>query len=112
MFQVMGESHTGKTLVLRKGFASEDDALDHPVRLVHWKRIWVEKSPPEEQPDNRSPPFPWNVLWVNGHTYVVDANGKKFAILLGTQARREHVAAILCEMSDNRKMQAGMETRP
>jgi hypothetical protein len=100
MFQVMGESHTGKTLVLRKGFASEDDALDHPVRLAHWNRIWVEKSPPVEQPDNSPPSFPWKVEWVNRHTYVVDASGKKFAILLGTQARREHVAAMLYDLSE------------
>ena len=102
MYQVMGESHTGKTLILRRGFASEDDALDHPVRLAHWKRIWVEKGPPLELPDNSPPPFPWNVLWVNGRSYMIDADGKKFATLLGTQARREHVAGILCDLSEAR----------
>ena len=102
MFQVMGESHTGKTLILRKGFANEDDALDHPVRLAHWKRIWIEKSLPEEQPDNSAPPFPWSVRWAGTLTYMLDANGKVFATLLGTQARREHVVTILCDLSDSR----------
>lgn len=98
----MGESQTGKTLILRKGFASEDDALDHPVRLVHWKRVWVEKSPLEDQPDNNVPPFPWSARWAGTLTYMQDANGKVFATLLGTQVRRDHVVAILCDLSDSK----------
>ncbi len=96
MYQVMGEH------VLRKGFATENDALDHPVRLAHWKKIWVEESPPLEQPDTSSPPFPWAVEWIRGRAYVVDANGKKFATLFGTQARREHVATILYDLSETK----------
>ena len=102
MFQVMGESHTGKTHILRKGFATEDDALDHPVRLTHWKRVWVEEGPLEEQPDHSAPPFPWSVRWAGSLTYMVDANGKVFATLLGTRARRDHVVAILCDLSDSK----------
>ncbi len=102
MFQVMGESHSGKTLTLRKGFASEGDALDHPVRLALWKRIWIEMSPPLEQPDNSPPPFPWSVRWAGSLAYMVGADGKVFATLLGTRARREHVAATLCGLSETK----------
>ena len=100
MYQVMGESHTGKTLTLRKGFASEDEALDHPVRLACWKRVWVDKSPPPEMPDNSPPPFPWSARWAGTLTYMEDANGKVFATLLGTYARREHVVLLLLGLSE------------
>ena len=100
MYQVMGESPSGKTLTLRRGFASEDDALDHPVRLALWKRVWVESTPPSEPPDNSPPPFPWSVRWAGSLAYMVGADGKVFATLLGTHTRREQVAALLCGLSE------------
>ena len=95
MYQVVGESLTGKTHILKKGFATEDAALDHPVQLAHWKRIWVEEAREKEPPNDTPPTFPWAVEWVHGRAYVLDGNGKRIATLLGTQRRREQVAEIL-----------------
>ena len=48
---------------------------------------------------DKPPPFPWNVQWVGGYAYVIDADGRKIASLLGSQKRREHVAAVLCDLA-------------
>lgn len=98
VYRVVAEMHDGGIVTLRKGFASEDDALSHPVRLSHWKRVWVEEDSASVPRGDSPPPFPWSVLWVGGFAYVVDAGGKKIASLLGTQARREYVADILCSL--------------
>ena len=103
MYQVMAETHEGTTHVLRKRFATEDDALNHPVRLARWKRVWVSKSPPSKEPDNSLPLFPWTVEWVGGFAYVLDANGRRIATLLGTPICREHVAGVLYDLSDQER---------
>jgi hypothetical protein len=41
-YAVKAETHQGKVLILRRGFASQEEAEDHPVRMSHWKRVWVE----------------------------------------------------------------------
>ena len=41
-YAVKAETHQGKVLVL-KGFASQEETEDHPVRMSHWKRVWVEQ---------------------------------------------------------------------
>jgi hypothetical protein len=28
--------------VLKRGFASKEEAEDHPIRMSDWKRVWVE----------------------------------------------------------------------
>ncbi len=94
MFEVRAETHDGTILVLRR-FDSREAAEDHPVRLAAWKRVWVEEAPDKPPRDVSSPPLPWQVEWVHGRTYVLDANGKKIASLFGTQERREHTAAII-----------------
>ena len=42
-YAVKAETHQGKVLILRRGFASQEDAEDHPVRMSHWKQVWVEQ---------------------------------------------------------------------
>ena len=42
-YAVKAETHQGKVLVLKRGFASQEEAEDHPVRMSHWKRVWVEQ---------------------------------------------------------------------
>jgi len=93
-FEVKAETHEGSIHVLRR-FATKEAAESHRVRMSHWKRVWIEAGQ-REKPDESFPPKPWNVMWIGGMAYLVDANEKKFASLLGTQARREKVAAYLC----------------
>lgn len=97
-FAVMAETHEGGTFTLRRGFACYDDAADHPVQMSLWKRVWISEVEPAPVKIETPPPFPWNVLWVGGYAYVIDADGRKIASLLGSQKRREHVAEILCSL--------------
>jgi hypothetical protein len=41
-YAVKAENHKGEVQVLRSGFASKDQAEDHPVKMSLWKRVWVE----------------------------------------------------------------------
>ena len=41
-YAVKAETDEGKVLILKRGFASQEEAEDHPVRMSHWKRVWVE----------------------------------------------------------------------
>jgi hypothetical protein len=41
-YAVKAETKEGSVHVLRRGFASADDAEDHPVKVSLWKRVWVE----------------------------------------------------------------------
>ena len=45
-YAVKAETHEGKVLILKRGFASQEEAEDHPVRMSHWKRVWVEAIQP------------------------------------------------------------------
>jgi hypothetical protein len=94
-FNVHAEDHDGDTHVLRHGFPTREAAEDHPVKLSLWRRVWVEEAPPGPPRDTAFPPMPWLVEWLNGMTYVRDAKGKRFAILIGTVEKREKVAALL-----------------
>lgn len=49
-------------------------------------------------PNEAPPPFPWNIEWLGGYAYVVDATGRRIMSLLGTQKQREHVAEIICAL--------------
>jgi hypothetical protein len=48
-YAVKGETHEGKISNLRRGFASEEEAGDHPIQMSLWKRVWVEPID-DEQP--------------------------------------------------------------
>ena len=41
-YVVKAETRDGKIAVLKRGFASKEDAEDHPIRMSDWKRVWVE----------------------------------------------------------------------
>ena len=41
-YAVKAETDEGKILILKRGFASQEDAEDHPVQMSRWKRVWVE----------------------------------------------------------------------
>ena len=69
--------------------------MNHHVRRATWKRTWIEEAPDPPERDVSSPPLPWRVEWVGERAYVLDADGKKIASLLGTQERREHTAKII-----------------
>ena len=43
------------------------------------------------------PRLPWNVLWIGGFCYLVDADSRKIATLFGNQSQREAVAAALID---------------
>jgi hypothetical protein len=56
-YAVKAETHGGKVLILKRGFASQEEAEDHPVRMSHWKRVWVEAiQPPNEDMTNHVRP--------------------------------------------------------
>ena len=97
MYEVCAETHDGDILILRRGFASLEEAEAHPVNKATWKRVWVEMTATVPLRDTSPPPLPWRVEWVGGRAYVLDANGKRIASLLGTQEKREHTAKIIYE---------------
>lgn len=41
-WMIRAETHQGAIIVLRSGFETEDEALDFPVKLKFWARVWVE----------------------------------------------------------------------
>jgi hypothetical protein len=41
-YAVKAETHDGQVKILRRGFASEEEAEDYPVQMSLWKRVWVE----------------------------------------------------------------------
>ena len=96
VFEVRAETHDGLIMVLRR-FGTLEDAEDHPVRLATWKRVWVAEAADKPPRDVSAPPLPWQVEWVNGRTYVLDAKGKRIAVLLGTRERKEHTADLIYE---------------
>lgn len=98
-FAVKAEDKQGYVNTLRRGFASREDAEDHPVQMSLWRRVWVEEIEPKPARVDTLPPFPWSVQWIGGNAYMVGADGRKFGVLLGTQKRRECVAEILCSLT-------------
>jgi hypothetical protein len=97
-FEVRATSKaTGKEFTLRR-FDDQQAAIAHALGadMNAWDDVWVapvQKPPAEFQ----APKFPWAVEWVHGRAYVVDADGRKIASLLGSQQQREFVAAIIYE---------------
>jgi hypothetical protein len=41
-YAVKGETRDGRITILARGFASYEDAEDHPVKMSDWKRVWIE----------------------------------------------------------------------
>ena len=42
-YAVKGENPDGIVVILRRGFASKNEAEDHRVVMSQWKRVWVER---------------------------------------------------------------------
>lgn len=42
-YAVKAETLEGAIVILRRGFASIEDAEEHPVKMVQWRRVWVEQ---------------------------------------------------------------------
>ena len=103
-YAVKAETHEGKVMTLRRGFASEDAAEDHPVQISLWKRVWVEpvpETPPVPAP--ALPPMPWTTDLVDGgyggktnFTYIKDANGRRIMSLLGRPGEKVKMAEFIC----------------
>lgn len=105
----------GRRMTLRR-FVSQDEAVDHAlaVNMDVWDDVFVRPTLAKVKPPEVPPPMPWRVLWADsGHAYVVDADGKKIASLLGSQQRREYFASMLLDMvekaSDAGQRTAGRE---
>ena len=100
-YAVRAETLEGNVRTLRRGFASQEDAEDHPVQMSLWKRVWIE--PIGELPTPKGPPtlppFPWD--WIcaafptnnaTSHIYLTDANGRKIAAIWGREGEKELTA--------------------
>jgi hypothetical protein len=83
-------------MTLRRGFATEDAAEEHPVQMALWKRVWVERIAVATSVKSAPalPPKPWD--WVASgdtdargqfHAYLVDATGRKIAAIWGGEAK-------------------------
>lgn len=95
-FAVMAELKTGEIKVLRY-FPTREAAEDHPVRMTHWKRVWVEPVERQNEIYDTASPLPWNILWSGMAAYIVDANGKKLGALWSSPRRRELNAAMILD---------------
>jgi hypothetical protein len=42
-YAVKAETNEGQVVILRRGFASTEDAEDHRVKLSQWRRVWIEQ---------------------------------------------------------------------
>lgn len=101
-FAVKAETVEGKTLTLRRDFATMDAAEDHPVQMSLWRRVWIEKEtgkPEKTAGPVTLPPLPWD--WVaadsptnNGQyqAYLTDANGRKIAAIWGRAEEKQMIA--------------------
>jgi hypothetical protein len=48
-YVVKGETPEGEITIVKRGFASQEEAEDHPIRMSHWKRVWVELIQPSNE---------------------------------------------------------------
>jgi len=102
-YAVFAESKdTGNRLLLHRGFASQEEAADHPVKLSLWKKVWVEEVTPSPPKRVGLPPRPWSLETssepsANGlfHAYIVDATGRKIAALWGSGDEKMRTAEII-----------------
>jgi hypothetical protein len=42
-YAVKAETMEGHVVVLKRGFASTEDAESHRVKLSQWRRVWIEQ---------------------------------------------------------------------
>lgn len=59
-FVLKGEKANGRIFQIERGFTSQEDAEDYPVRLAEWKRVWAEPlaaKETREQAPERAPPI-------------------------------------------------------
>jgi hypothetical protein len=42
-YAVKAENPQGIVVILRRGFASKNEAEDHRVTMSQWKRVWIER---------------------------------------------------------------------
>jgi len=42
-YAVKGETNEGVIVILRRGFASQNEAEDHRVTMSQWRRVWIER---------------------------------------------------------------------
>lgn len=107
-YAVMAETHEGKTMVLRRGFGTQEAAEDHPVQMNLWKRVWVAQMAPQIARANPPvlPPKPWDWVASNDtdargqfHAYLVDATGRKIAAIWGGAAK-ELIADHIIELAN------------
>jgi hypothetical protein len=48
-YVVKGETPEGEITIVKRGFGSQEEAEDHPIRMSHWKRVWVELIQPTNE---------------------------------------------------------------
>ena len=105
-YAVKAETHEGNVMTLRRGFASEDAAEDHPVQMNLWKRVWIEPVLAAPVLPQTLPPMPWTADLVDGgyggktnFTYIKDANGRRIMSLLGRPIEKKLMAEFICSAS-------------
>ena len=42
-YAVKAQNPEGIVVILRRGFASRNEAEDHRVTMSQWKRVWIER---------------------------------------------------------------------
>lgn len=108
-YAVKAETLEGNVLILRRGFASEDDAGDHPVKVALWRRVWIEAIGPAlgSKPEPTLPPFPWSWEATGNadargsfHAYLVDATGRKIAAIWGRDGEKRLIADHIVEATN------------
>lgn len=97
VFAVRANAPRGERMTLRR-FSTEAAAQAHAATVgAPWSDVDVEMLPAAPERDTSFPPKPWTAErhW-SGNWYLLDANGKRFLTLLGTEERREQVVEHLC----------------
>ncbi len=91
-FAVKGRCHIGKVLTLRR-FVDRDKAAEYAltINMDMWDDIWVEEVRPNSRHSIEPPSPPFVVMG----DYVLDANKRKVASLLGSQEVKEAFASML-----------------
>jgi hypothetical protein len=89
-------------------YPTREAAESHLVLPKHWERSWVEEVPDKKTP-NVMAPQPWSHQRVGSYDYILDANGKKVAALMGSYERREVIAAAICGARSVRKVFASAQ---
>src|SRR5262245_52652656 len=98
-FAISAETNTGDDFTIQRRSRARGAVGDQAVQGAGLRRVRVEAMPrplveisqrEELNPDD-PPPYPWTVQWSGGFAYIVDADGKEIASLLGSRKRQEFV---------------------